>query len=94
MVGCAVGRVGKSPRLGPFPTLCIRPPALVNATTYWDWEAACNAVLLKCSDEASICMIFMGGDDLFGRKISGTDTVNCPFLYTFGWIQATPRQPQ
>jgi hypothetical protein len=39
-------------------------------------------------------MICMGGNDFFRQKISRTDRINRPFSSTFGWIMATPRQPQ
>ena len=91
MVGRAVGRVGETPRFGDFPSLCIRPPASVDATTYR--EAICVRASIKCS-EAGIGMISLGGNDLFGRKISRTATLKRPFLSTFGWIEATPRQLQ
>jgi hypothetical protein len=83
-----------TPRFGYFPSLCICPPALVDAIPYRYREAVWAGASFKYDDKASIGMIFMVGIGFFGRKIGRTATIMHPFLSTFGWIKATPRQLQ
>ena len=91
-LGVQLGRYANPPRFGYFPSLCIRPPALVDAILYR--EAVWAGASFKYNDEASIGMVFVGGIVFFGRKIGRTASIMRPFSSTFGWIKATPRQPQ